>query len=235
MKKDFVERVSGFMEGKGFYIVLFLCVAAVGISGYYLFQSSSDSGEPVGGVTSVTITPTPRPTGTPVPPATTAPLPEPSEEPRPEPIPTAAPAMEPTPVGHVFVWPVRGEVVSPYAVETLAYDETMGDWRTHSALDLAALLGTEVLVATDGVVCSVEADDLMGTTVTIDHGDGLLSTYANLAEVPTVAEGDRVRSGAVIGSVGNTAIAESRKASHLHFAMTKDGVPVDPADYLPSR
>ena len=39
MKKPFMERFGDFMAGKGFYIVLFLCVAAIGISGYYLFSS----------------------------------------------------------------------------------------------------------------------------------------------------------------------------------------------------
>ena len=38
-KKPILERIGDFMEGKGFYIVLFLCVAAIGISGYYLFSS----------------------------------------------------------------------------------------------------------------------------------------------------------------------------------------------------
>ena len=39
MKKPFLKRMGDFLEGKGFYIVLFLCVAAIGISGYYLFSS----------------------------------------------------------------------------------------------------------------------------------------------------------------------------------------------------
>lgn len=231
--KKFTDRVDGFLEGKGFYILLFLCVAAVGISGYYLYRSAAEDTAPVGGVTSVTVTATPRPTRTPVPPSTAAPLPSPSAEPAPEPIPTAKPALKPAPAEHSFVRPVRGEVVHPYAVETLAYDETMGDWRTHSALDLAALLGTEVGAVTDGTVVSVTEDDLMGTTVTIDHGDGLMSSYSNLAALPTVKEGDRVLTGSIIGAVGNTAIAESRMPAHLHLAMTLNGAAVDPMEYLP--
>ena len=39
MKKPWTDRFSDFMAGKGFYIVLFLCVAAIGISGYYLFST----------------------------------------------------------------------------------------------------------------------------------------------------------------------------------------------------
>ena len=55
----------------------------------------------------------------------------------------------------------------------------------------------------------------MGTTVVVEHGGGLTSTYANLASVPTVAVGDTVGAGSVLGSVGGTAIAESALASHL--------------------
>ena len=62
---------------------------------------------------------------------------------------------------------------------------------------------------------------------------GLASVYSNLAAKPTVAEGDSVRTGDVIGSVGDTAAAESGRASHLHFAMYKNDLPADPEEYLP--
>ena len=45
--------------------------------------------------------------------------------------------------------------------------------------------------------------------------------------------GDTVESGAVIGAVGDTAVAESGRASHLHFEMEENGESVDPANYLP--
>ena len=60
MKKPFSERFGDFMAGKGFYIVLFLCVAAIGISGYYLFSSLTPDQDPstaVGGPAQVTVTP----------------------------------------------------------------------------------------------------------------------------------------------------------------------------------
>ena len=46
MKRNRLEKLGDFVLGKGFYIVLFLCVAAIGISGYYLIRSVSGS-EPV--------------------------------------------------------------------------------------------------------------------------------------------------------------------------------------------
>ena len=67
MKKPFHQRVGDFLEGKGFYIVLFLCVAAIGISGYYLFDSLTRDGPdaPVAATAEITVTPTPAPVRTP--------------------------------------------------------------------------------------------------------------------------------------------------------------------------
>ena len=71
-----------------------------------------------------------------------------------------------------------------------------------------------------------------GMCVTILHADGVRSIYSNLAAIPTVYEGDNVMTGEVIGSVGATAPGETKDDPHLCFSMTKDGVSVDPNEYL---
>ena len=86
-----------------------------------------------------------------------------------------------------------------------------------------------------GTVIDVFDDDLMGTTVTIVHGDGLESVYANLAATPAVEAGDQVQAGQVIGATGTTAAAESAQAPHLHLELRKDGESVDPLNYLPEQ
>ena len=132
----------------------------------------------------------------------------------------------------VYTRPVKGEVLRPFSVETLTLDPTLGDWRTHGGVDLAAAIGTEVLAMGPGTVAEVKQDGLMGTTVVVDQGDGLRTTYANLAAKPTVSEGDTVRTGDILGAVGDTAIAESGLAPHLHLETRMDGQPVDPMSYL---
>lgn len=241
MKKNMLDRVSDFMAGKGFYIVLLLCVTALGVSGYYLF-SGMDSGESqmVSGPVTVVVTPQPAPTPTAsaavaaVPPATASPKPAVTPTPAVQsaPAPTAAPA---TATASVFTWPVKGSVLRGWSVETLSYDQTMGDWRVHDGVDLAAELGTAVMAPAGGTVSDVSTDDLMGTTVTILHADGVISVCANLDGVVSVEMGDTVRTGDVIGTVGGTAIAESREQGHLHLSMTRDGVSVDPLEYLPKN
>ena len=134
-----------------------------------------------------------------------------------------------------FVWPVAGEIVVPHSVNALIFDHTMGDWRTHAGVDISADLGERVRAVTAGTVERIFHDDLMGTTVVIYHGGGLQSLYSNLAELPTVQEGQWVELGAFIGAVGNTSLAESGIVNHLHLEIIRDGVQVDPADFLPER
>ena len=241
-RKPILERIGDFMEGRGFYIVLSLCVAAIGISGYYLFSSLQPDGAdaPVSAPTQVVVavSPTveavkPAVTAVPSPAATPASSSLPSSPPEPVRTPSAAP--EPAQTASLFVWPLRGQVVAGWSLEVLAYDETMGDWRTHSGIDISAPVGTEVMAVAGGTVASVEQDDLMGTTVTIVHAGGLESIYANLAEVPAVEAGDEVTVGEVIGATGTTAAAESARAPHLHLELRKDGESVDPLGYLPEQ
>ncbi len=242
-----MDRVSDFMAGKGFYIVLLLCVAALGVSGYFLFTGMKSDPKPVSGPVTVVVTPTPAPTtpiptatpgaNTPTPPTTARPRPSatPKPVPTPKPTPAPVPSAPPTATATVFTWPVKGEVLRDHAVEALAYDKTMGDWRTHDGIDISCAVGAQVMAPAGGTVADLYTDDLMGLTVVITHAGGVVSTCSNLEGVPTVEIGDTVRTGDVIGAVGESAIGESLEASHLHLSMTKDGVSVDPLDYLPEQ
>ena len=240
------KRLGDFALGKGFYIVLFLCVAAIGTSGYYLLHTvtgSMDPSEPVGGGASVTLPDQsavrPAPPVTPAPPDSGTQTPEPSSTAQPddpEPVRAAEPEPGPQPqepVSQVFTWPVKGAILRDYSVETLSLDPTLGDWRTHGGLDIAADPGMKVLAISAGTVSNVYQDGLMGSTVVVDHGGGLSSWYCNLEETPAVSVGDTGTIGQVLGTVGRTAIAEVGVDSHLHLEATLDGQMVDPREYLP--
>ena len=223
------------------------------ISGFYLYRSVSNAlgggdDQPVSGTAELLppspsqssvprVTASPKPSSSPSvsPSASPSASPKPSISPSasPSPSPSASPSASPTVL--VFTWPVNGAVISPHSVEALAYDSTMGDWRTHAGVDIAAAIGTEVIATAAGTVSAIYEDALYGTTIIIDHGKDITSMYSNLAAVPTVKVGAKVSTGTVIGTVGATAAAESQLASHLHFGLFKYDVAVDPLDYLPER
>ena len=95
-KKPILERIGDFMAGKGFYIVLFLCVAAIGISGYYLVSTMNPGeGQTVSGNVQVTVNPSPLVTATPSPTETLKPTQTPA--PRPLPLPRPHPRSLPLP------------------------------------------------------------------------------------------------------------------------------------------
>lgn len=140
---------------------------------------------------------------------------------------------ETQPVSSTYIWPVVGEIETPYSMDALLYNVTMSDWRVHDGIDIAAASGTVVMAASAGTVEDVFADDLYGTTVVIDHGNGLKSYYANLQAEPNVSAGDSVTAGQTIGAVGKTALCENSEVYHLHLAMSLDDKSVDPTSYLP--
>ena len=253
-KPNFAKKISKFLAGRGFYIVLFACVAVIGVSAWSLVLTGRNEGEGyyVDYSDTVAVTPTPdleafaprdptqvvRPNPTPVTPNIPTPTPTPVPTPTPPP---ATPTPEPehnekpkrTIADLTFVRPVAGEISQEYSVDALVYSRTLGDWRTHAGVDFSAALGTKVQAACDGTVSAIVEDNLLGTTVIIDHGFGLQSFYSNLAAQPVVAVGDNVAAGSVIGAVGETAIGEIGEVSHLHFAMALNGERVDPMGYLP--
>ena len=249
MNNRFWNKAGDFVLGKGFYIVLFLCVATIGISGYYLMQSVlPEEGEDraTGADTSMVLpdseangpNPVSREPARPQILPQTKPQPRVSQPDDPEPVketmePEPVTLPEQKPVATVFTWPVKGAVLRDFSVETLSPDPTLGDWRTHGGLDIASVMGTKVLAMGAGTVCEVFEDGLMGTTVVIDHGQGLTTTYANLGDNPLVEPGDRVDAGSVIGCVGDSALVESGLEGHLHLEACRDGKTVDPRDYLP--
>ncbi len=128
----------------------------------------------------------------------------------------------------LFVLPIAGEAINSYSAGELVLDKTMNDWRTHNGVDFSAKAGTPVKAVTDGKVTKVYTDSMWGTVVEITLANGMVSRYCSLTEGVTVAEGDTVEIGEVIGCVGDTALAEVGLPTHLHFEVLVDGKYVDP-------
>jgi murein DD-endopeptidase MepM/ murein hydrolase activator NlpD len=98
----------------------------------------------------------------------------------------------------------------------------------HTGADYAAPAGTPVLAAQAGGVVLVEEQFFAGRAVVIDHGLGLFTMYFHLQEV-RVREGDAVRAGQAIGTVGASGRATG---AHLHWGARLGGARIDPTALL---
>ena len=199
--------------GKGYYIALVLCAAAIGITSYVYSSGRED--------------PAVQTANTPVAITGTADLPTAGTPPASSPE-TAAPT-----VGKLATQaPVKGEVLSGYAMEVLSYNQTTRDWRVHNGVDFAAAAGTPVTAAAAGQVYTVYEDDQMGMTVVIRHEGGYTTRYSSLSADVAVSAGQDVAMGQTIGTVGTTALMENALGDHVHFTVLKNDAPVDPMEFL---
>ncbi|MBQ7821289.1 MAG: M23 family metallopeptidase [Clostridia bacterium] len=133
-----------------------------------------------------------------------------------------------------FDLPVVGAVTKEYSVDVPVFSVTMNDYRAHTGIDISCEEGSAVGAAASGVIKEIVSDPMMGTTVTIEHADGICSSYMNLNEtLPSdITVGAVVEKGQLIGAVGSSAIIEVASEPHLHFEMTAAGAYVDPMTLL---
>lgn len=223
-----------FLRDKGYYIVLVLCVAVAGVSGYLFVRTLTDKDDTAESVSlSVPLTPADsvKPAQKPSNTTESTTPPEPSEPEKAVETMGNAGTITP-PAESAIVRPVAGEIINEWAGDKLAYNETLRDWRVHEGVDFTAASGDSVAAARDGMVSAIYEDELLGTTVALEHEGGYTSYYSNLNAEPPVSVGQAVNAGDVIGTVGDTASGESALGSHLHFAVCCSGQSIDPLDFL---
>jgi murein DD-endopeptidase MepM/ murein hydrolase activator NlpD len=134
-----------------------------------------------------------------------------------------APAQPPASSSTSWIWPLIGPITQRFGQELTQYGPHMG-------IDIDGDTGDPVKAARTGTVTVAGyADSCGGIQVRIDHGDGFVSHYHHFS-AELVSVGQRVARGTIIGRVGSTGCSTG---SHLHFAITKNGVWVDPERYLP--
>lgn len=104
----------------------------------------------------------------------------------------------------------------------------LGYRRFHAGLDFAASYGSTIRAADSGTVIFAGWYGGYGRAIIIDHGGGLTTLYGHTSAV-YVSEGQKVERGQPIAAVGSTGLSTG---PHLHFEVRRNGVPVNPADYL---
>lgn len=131
-----------------------------------------------------------------------------------------------------FTKPVEGEIEKEFAKDNLVYSNTLKEWITHLGIDIKADKTTVVKSAADGTIKSIKNDPRYGLTIIVNHDDNFQTIYSNLQTTEFVVEGEKVKQGQSIGTVGNTAVFEISDESHLHFELLKDSEYLDPSIYI---
>lgn len=157
--------------------------------------------------------------------------PAPTTAPQPVVAPSAAKAQFSFSENDVLGWPVKGELVLKYNMESTIYFPTLQQYKCNPAIVIGASEGTQVKAAAAGKVLKVTANEETGTTVVMDIGGGYKLTYGQLKDL-AVKEGSVCMAGDVIGTINKPSAYYVVEGANLYFAMEKDGLSVDPTVFL---
>ena len=130
-------------------------------------------------------------------------------------------------------WPVMGNVILPYSMDTTVYYTTLDQYACNDGLLIGARKGEEVTAVADGRIVNVAQSDRYGTMVTLLIGDNYEVFYGQMGNVKHEI-GDEVKEGDVLGLVEEPTRSFVLEGPHLYFKMTYQGEPVNPVDYLES-
>jgi murein DD-endopeptidase MepM/ murein hydrolase activator NlpD len=129
--------------------------------------------------------------------------------------------------GGTFTWPCPSSqrISSEYGNRL---HPTLGVYKFHNGIDIAASTGSSILAAYNGTVVGAGYNSSMGNYVMIDHGDGLYTIYMH-ASALYVTTGQNVAKGDTIAAVGSTGRSTG---PHLHFGIRLNGSYVNPHSYV---
>ena len=134
-----------------------------------------------------------------------------------------------------LIWPTgKSYITASFHDPDYPFRRSLGE---HPAVDIRASYGTPLKAAANGYVAWVKFDGSKNYAyIMIIHGDGLSTVYGHVSAVNVKAD-DYVVQGQIIGKTGGLPGSPGSgpfcTGAHLHFEVRKNGLPVDPMDYLP--
>ena len=224
-KKINKQSVKTFFQKQGLYVLIFLCVAAAGITAIIAWPKS-EIAEPdtTGSDQNVVYVPTTEisPTATLKPTATVQPAPSPTPD---------KPVTANNGSGRVTLKkPVDGQIINGFSGNELVFFASMNMWATHNGIDIQAEKGAEVVAALSGTVTQIYTSESEGGVIVIENSDSAQTVYAGLDEF-TVEAGEKVNAGQKIGTVGEMP-KELDLSYHIHFEYIVDGDYKNPANFF---
>lgn len=118
--------------------------------------------------------------------------------------------------------PVGGALTSAYGWRT---HPITGKDDFHRGVDIAASQGSKLFAPLPGRVTEVGSSAIYGNFITLDHGNGLRTTYCH-CETIVAREGEKLKKGELLATVGSTGVSTG---PHAHFELSVNGTYYDPA------
>jgi murein DD-endopeptidase MepM/ murein hydrolase activator NlpD len=124
-----------------------------------------------------------------------------------------------------FQQPAQGPISSPFGLKRFFNDQAR---RPHSGIDIAAPRGANIIAPADGEIILTGHFFFNGNSIFIDHGQGLITMYCHMDSLER-KQGDKVKAGEIIGTIGSTGRATG---PHLPWTVSLNNSRVEPLLFL---
>lgn len=127
----------------------------------------------------------------------------------------------------LLIWPVIGNVILPFSMDTTVYFQTLDMYKCNPGMLIQGEEGSNVQAAYEGVVTAIDDTKEYGTVIRVNLGNGYEAVYGQVMNV-CVRVGDTVSMAQNIAEIAPASSYYSEEGPHLYFAISKDGEPVNP-------
>ena len=127
----------------------------------------------------------------------------------------------------LLIWPVIGNVILPFSMDTTVYFQTLDMYKCNPGMLIQGEEGSNVQAAYEGVVTAIDDTKEYGTVIRVNLGNGYEAVYGQVMNV-CVRVGDTVSMAQNLAEIAPASRYYSEEGPHLYFAISKDGEPVNP-------
>ena len=145
----------------------------------------------------------------------------------------------------------KTELMRPYTAQDVEIGKTYYDYKEeeknqeksiiyyentyiqNTGVDYTSKNEFDINAIDNGKGMSITTDDIVGTTIKIEHSNDLISIYQSVKDV-TVKENEEVTKGQVIAKSGTNSIS-SELGNHLHFELYKQNILINPEEFFNSQ
>ncbi len=133
--------------------------------------------------------------------------------------------------GSTLIWPVEGNVILDYSMDSTIYFPTLAQYKCNPGILIQSEVGTPVEAAARGMVTAIGSNEELGNFVQMDLGGDYSVIYGQLGEV-TVSLNQLVETGDVLGYVAEPTKYYVVEGPNMYLELRYQGNPVDPLDYI---
>ena len=128
-------------------------------------------------------------------------------------------------------WPVAGNVVLDYSMDSTIYFPTLDQYKCNPALVIQGEVSNPVYAPANARVTEAGVNEEIGNYLVLDLGNEYTAVCGQLKEV-TAVEGEYLEKGQLLGYVAEPTKYYTIEGSNVYFQLSYQGKAIDPLDYL---